>query len=131
MTKTEEFEILLARWEYKIREDISLKRKAAAHVFSINLQDGDTRGVVFDNTRIDIDGMISGANISMLCIANHFHADPDYDEGDEILKVIHKLTDENYKWSNAVDELLFNCHRGEISNKELITGINEVTEDHE
>lgn len=127
MTKTEEFEILLTRWEDKIRREISLKRKAAAHVFSINLQDGDTRGAVFNNTRIDIDGMISGANISMLCIAHCFHADPDYDEGDEILKVVHKLTDENYEWSNAVDELLFEYYRGKISNKELIAGIDEVT----
>ena len=131
MTKTEEFEILLARWEDKIRREISIKRKAAARVFCINLQDGDTRRFVFDNTRIDIDGMISGANISMLCIAHRFHADPDYDEGDEILKVVHKLTDENYKWINAVDELLFKFYSGKISEKELISGIDEVTEDHD
>lgn len=130
MTKAEEFEILLARWEDKIREDISLHRKAAAHAFSINMQKNQ-KSSVFENTRIEIDGMISGAHISMLCIANHFHADPDYNEGDEILKVIHKLTDENYEWSMAVDELLFKFWRREISAKELITGIDEVTEDHD
>lgn len=130
MTKTEEFEILLTRWEDDIRRDISLKRKAAAHVFSINMQKNQ-KSSVFENARIEIDGIISGANISMLCIANHFHVDPDYNEGDEILKVIHKLTDENYKWSMAVDELLFKFWRREISAKELITGINEVTEDHD
>lgn len=130
MTKTEEFEILLARWEDDIRRDISLKRKAAAHVFSINLKKDKNR-FVFENTRMEIDGMISGANISMLCIANHFHADPDYNEGDEILKVIHKLTDENYEWSMAVDELWFKYNIGKISAKELISGIDEVTEDHD
>ena len=67
----------------------------------------------------------------MLCSVNRFHADPDYDEGDEILKVIHKLTDENYKWSMAVDELLFKFYRGKITMKELMTGIDEVTEDHD
>lgn len=114
-----------------MRREISIKRKAAVRVFSMNLQKDQTSRFVFENTRIDIDGMISGANISMLCIAHRFHADPDYDEGDEILKVIHKLTDENYEWSGAVDELLFKFWRREISAKELITGINEVTEDHE
>ena len=131
MTKTEEFEILLARWEDKIRKDISLKRKAAAHVFSIDLQEDKISRVVFENTRMGIDGMLDGAHISMLCIVKHFHDDPDYDEGDEILKVIHKLTDENYNWSMAVDELLFKYCRGKISEKELISGIGEVTEDHD
>ena len=130
MTKTEEFEILLTRWEDKIRREISSKRRAAVHVFSMNLQK-DRASMVFENTRIDIDGMISGANISMLCIAHRFHADPDYDEGDEILKVVHKLTDENYEWSNAVDELLFKFYSHKISAKELISGIDEVTEDHD
>lgn len=131
MTKTEEFEILLTRWEDKIRRDISLKRKAAVHVFSIKMQEHQKIGVVFDNTRVEIDGMISGAHISMLCIVNHFHADPDYDEGDEILKAVHKLTDENYEWIKAVDELLFKFYRGKITMKELMTGIDEVTEDHD
>lgn len=131
MTKTEEFEILLTRWEDKMRREISIKRKAAVRVFSMNLQKDQTSRFVFENTRIDIDGMISGANISMLCIAHRFHADPDYDEGDEILKVVHKLTEENYEWSNAVDDLLFKYYSGKISNEELITGINEVTEDHD
>ena len=131
MTKTEEFEILLARWEDKIRKDISLKRKAAAHVFSIDLQEDKISRVVFENTRMGIDGMLDGAHISMLCIVKHFHDDPDYDEGDEILKVIHKLTDENYNWSMAVDELLFKYCRGKISEKELTSGIGEVTEDHD
>ncbi|MBP0978813.1 MAG: hypothetical protein J6P89_11670 [Oscillospiraceae bacterium] len=131
MTKTEEFEILLTRWEDDIRRDISLKRKAAVHVFGINMQEHQKSGVVFENTRIEIDGIIEGAHISMLCSVNRFHADPDYDEGDEILKVIHKLTDENYKWSMAVDELLFKFYRGKITMKELMTGIDEVTEDHD
>lgn len=134
MTKTEEFEILLARWEDKIRRDISIKRKSAARVFSIKMQEAQkSRGFfeIFENTRTEIDGMLSGANISMLCIVKHFHADPDYDEGDEILKVIHKLTDENYEWINTVDELLFSFYDKKISAKELISGINEVTEDHE
>lgn len=131
MTKTEEFEILLTRWEDKIRREISLKRKAAARVFSMNLQKDQTSRFVFENTRIDIDGIISGANISMLCIAHCFHADPDYDEGDEILKVVHKLTDENYKWTIAVDELVYKFYSGKISAKELISGIDEVTEDHD
>ena len=131
MTKTEEFEILLARWEDKIRKDISIKRKAAAHVFSIDLQEDKISRVVFENTRMGIDGMLDGAHISMLCIVKHFHTDPDYYEGDEILKVIHKLTDENYNWSMAVDELLFKYCRGKISEKELISGIDEVTEDHD
>ena len=121
MTKTEEFEILLTRWEDKIRREISIKRKVAVRVFSMNLQKDQTSRFVFENTRIDIDGMISGANISMLCIAHLFHADP----------VVHKLTDENYEWSNAVDDLLFKYYSGKISNEELITGINEVTEDHD
>lgn len=131
MTKTEEFEILLTRWEDKIRREISMKRKAAVRVFSMKLQKDQTSRFVFENTRIDIDGIISGANISMLCIAHRFHADPDYDEGDEILKVIHKLTEENYEWSNAVDELLFKFYSHKISAKELISGIDEVTEDHD
>ena len=131
MTKTEEFEILLARWEDRIRKDISLKRKAAVRVFSIDLQEDKISRVVFENTRMGIDGMLDGAHISMLCIVKHFHDDPDYDEGDEILKVIHKLTDENYNWSMAVDELLFKYCSGKISAKELISGIGEVTEDHD
>ena len=131
MTKTEEFEILLASWEDKIRREISIKRKAAVHVFNIDLQEDKISGVVFENARMGIDGMLDGAHISMLSIVKHFHADPDYDEGDEVLKVIHKLTDENYKWSNAVDELLFKYCRGKISEKELISGIDEVTEDHD
>lgn len=131
MTKTEEFEILLARWEDNIRREISLKRKVAVHVFGINMQEHQKSGVVFENTRIEIDGMIEGAHISMLCSVKHFHTDPDYYEGDEILKVIHKLTDENYKWSMAVDELLFKFYRGKITIKELMTGIDEVTEDHD
>ena len=131
MTKTEEFEILLTRWEDKIRREINSKRRVAVHVFSMNLQKDQTSRFIFENTRIDIDGMISGANISMLCIAHCFHADPDYDEGDEILKVVHKLIDENYEWTNAVDELLFKFYSKKISAKELISGINEVTEDHD
>lgn len=131
MTKTEEFEILLTRWEDKIRREISMKRKAAVRVFSMNLQEDQTSRFIFENTRIDIDGMISGAHISMLCIAHRFHSGPDYDEGDEILKVVHKLTDENYEWTNAVDELLFKFYSHKISAKELISGIDEVTEDHD
>ena len=104
MTKTEEFEILLTRWEDAIRKEISMKRKAAVHVFSMNLQKDQISRVVFENTRIDIDGIISGANISMLCIAHRFHEDPYYDEGDEILKVVHKLTDENYTWYTQITQ---------------------------
>lgn len=131
MTKTEEFEILLTRWEDKIRREISLKRKSAAHVFRTYLQEDRTEGALFINTRIEIDGIISGAYISMLCIAHCFHADPDYDEGDEILKVVHKLTNENYEWIKAVNELRYKFYSGKISAKDLISGINEVTEDHD
>lgn len=127
MTKKEEFEKLLTRWEDDIRRNISLKRKSAAQVFYNYLQEDRTEGALFINTRIEIDGIISGAYTSMLCIADRFHGDPDYDEGDEILTVIQKLTDDNYKWIIAVDELIFKYYRREISAKELRTGINEVT----
>ena len=129
MTKAEEFEILLTRWEDAICEDIGRWRRSIKPVLIHNLKEARFCTHAVENTRIQIDGIIGGANISMLKVWSILYRRecPDYDGGDEILKIIHKLTEENYKWSLALDDIIFNFRRGAILIEDLETRIDEVT----
>ena len=129
MTKAEEFEILLTRWEDAIRKDIGRWRRSVKPVLIHSLLEAGRCIYVTENTRIQIDGIIGGANISMLNVWSNLYRRecPDYDGGDEILKVIHKLTDENYKWTLALDEIIFKFRSGAIPLEDLETRIDEVT----
>ena len=129
MTKAEEFEILLTRWEDKIRDDIGLRRRVTGeHLYRHLKSKSNMPTFVIHNTSIEISGMISGANISMSTMWYWIYKSqcPEIDGSDMILAVVHKLIDENAKWEQALDRIEFEFNGGKLPIEELGTRIDEV-----
>ena len=127
MTKAEEFEILLTRWEDRLRQSIRQnKRLTGDHLFQ-RLKSGETT-YVLNNTRMELDGFINGAQISMNNVWNYIYSDecPEIDGTDMILQIILKLTRENYEWERALNQIEYDFRDGNIPIEELRTRIDEV-----
>ena len=129
MTKAEEFEILLTRWEDDIRNQIRRLKRVSTEILYYNLKSGKPTFVV-ENTRTEVSGLLDGANLTMLGVWFKLYSRecPEYDGGDDVVKVIHKLSDEIHKWFIALTDISYDFKMGKIPIEELRTRIEEVSE---